>query len=63
MLVRRDVLTQRDNRTVKWALVAAAFALSLGSFAEHTLAKHGDETTTTATVQQPAPVAPTAIAG
>lgn len=60
-MIRRDVLTQRDNRTVKWALVAAVFALSVGAFAEHTLANA--ESTTTATVQQPAPVAPTASAG
>lgn len=62
-MIRRDVLAQRDNRTVKWALVAAMFALSLGAYAEHTLEAHGAESAATATVQQPAPVPPTAIAG
>ena len=65
-MIRRDVLRQRDNRTVKWSLVAAGFALSLGLYAEHALtAETIDAEPTTAVVQKaarPAP-APAVIAG
>jgi hypothetical protein len=38
-MIRRTVwYGARDQRVVKWALVAAAFALSMGYFAEHRLA-------------------------
>jgi hypothetical protein len=58
-MIRRDVLRQRDNRTVKWSLVAAGFALSLGLYAEHALTAETIETEpTTAVVQKAAPAAP-----
>jgi hypothetical protein len=57
-MIRRDVL-KRDNRPVKWSLVAAGFALSLGLYAEHVLTAEVETTdTTTAVVQKTAPVAP-----
>jgi hypothetical protein len=65
-MIRRDVLRQRDNRTVKWFLVAAGLALSLGLYAEHTVTAETIETDpTTAVVQKaaPAPPAPAVIAG
>lgn len=63
-MIRRDVLTQRDNRTVKWSLMAAAFALSLGLYAEHALSVEVEEETTTSVVQEAAPApATTRIAG
>jgi hypothetical protein len=44
-MIRRDIVhADRDQRVVKWSLVAATFALSLGCFAEVTLARSGDET-------------------
>ena len=56
-MVRRNVL-KRDNRPVKWSLVAAAFALSLGFYAEHMLTAELETETTTAVVQKAAPAAP-----
>lgn len=56
-MIRRDVL-KRDNRPVKWSLVAAAFALSLGFYAEHVLTVEVEVDTTTAVVQKAAPAAP-----
>ena len=56
-MIRRNVLT-RDNRPVKWSLVAAAFALSLGFYAEHALTAEIETDTTTAVVQKAAPAAP-----
>jgi hypothetical protein len=53
-MIRRDVL-RRDNRPVKWSLVAAAFALSLGLYADHVLTAEVDSETTTAVVQKAAP--------
>lgn len=53
-MIRRDVL-KRDNRPVKWSLVAAAFALSLGLYAEHALNVEIEQETTTAVVQKAAP--------
>ncbi|MBR9989037.1 MAG: hypothetical protein KFH98_04730 [Gemmatimonadetes bacterium] len=35
-MIRRDVL-KRDSRPLKWSLIAAGFALSLGLYAEHAL--------------------------
>ena len=55
-MIRRNVL-RRDNRPVKWSLVAAAFALSLGFYAEHVLTAE-IETEPTAAVVQKAPAAP-----
>ena len=52
-MIRRDVL-KRDNRPVKWSLVAAAFALSLGLYAEHALNVEIEQETT-AVVQKAAP--------
>lgn len=56
-MIRRDVL-KRDNRPVKWSLVAAAFALSLGLYAEHVLTAEVETDNTTAVVQKTAPAAP-----
>lgn len=56
-MIRRDVL-KRDNRPVKWSLVAAGFALSLGLYAEHVLTAEVETDPTTAVVQKTAPVAP-----
>lgn len=60
-MIRRDVL-RRDNRPVKWFLVAAAFALSLGLYAEHALTTETDAQTAVVQKAAPAP-APAAIAG
>lgn len=56
-MIRRDVL-KRDNRPVKWSLIAAAFALSLGLYAEHVLTAELETDSTTAVVQKAAPAAP-----
>lgn len=56
-MIRRNVL-KRDDRPVKWSLVAAAFALSLGFYAEHVLTAEVETETTTAVVQKAAPAAP-----
>lgn len=53
-MIRRDVL-KRDNRPVKWSLLAAAFALSLGLYAEHVLTVQQVEEDQTAVVQKAAP--------
>jgi hypothetical protein len=43
-MIRRNIVRgDRDGRVVKWALVAAGFALSLGGYAEVTLARAADE--------------------
>lgn len=59
-MIRRNVL-KRDNRPVKWSLVAAAFALSLGFYAEHVLTAEVEVDTTTAVVQKAAPAAPAPV--
>lgn len=56
-MIRRNVL-KRDNRPVKWSLVAAAFALSIGFYAEHVLTAEIETDTSTAVVQKAAPAAP-----
>ncbi|MGH7446065.1 MAG: hypothetical protein ACRELT_00800 [Longimicrobiales bacterium] len=62
-MIRRDVL-RRDDRTVKWSLIAAAFALSLGLYAEHALTAQIETEPTTAVVQKAAPApAPARTAG
>ena len=61
-MIRRDVL-RRDNRPVKWFLVAAACALSLGLYAEHVITMTESDAQT-AVVQKAAPApAPAVIAG
>jgi hypothetical protein len=52
-MIRRDVVrTDRDQKVVKWALVASVIALSLGCFAEVTMERHaGDTTPASQTVQ------------
>ncbi|HEX6309440.1 MAG TPA: hypothetical protein VFZ69_14685 [Longimicrobiales bacterium] len=64
-MIRRDVLRQRDNRSVKWSLLAAAFALSLGLYAEHGLRADVEEETTATVAEEavPAAPAPAVIAG
>jgi hypothetical protein len=45
-MIRRDVVrTDRDQKVVKWALVASVLALSLGCFAEVTMDRHAGDTT------------------
>jgi hypothetical protein len=44
MLIRRDVIRgDRDQNVVKWALIAAVFALSMGCVAEVTLVRVDDD--------------------
>ena len=58
-MIRRNVLSQRDH-TIKWSLVAAALALSLGLYAEHALATDENAAATAAVEQEaPAPIAKT----
>jgi hypothetical protein len=57
-MIRRDVL-KRDGRPVKWSLLAAGFALSLGLYAEHALtAQVVVETEVPTAVVQKSSVAP-----
>lgn len=56
-MIRKNVL-KRDNRPVKWSLVAAAFALSIGFYAEHALTAEVETETSTAVVQKAAPAVP-----
>jgi hypothetical protein len=45
MIIRKDVLkTDRDPKAVKWSLIAAAFALSLGCYAELVMTADAQET-------------------
>jgi hypothetical protein len=63
-MIRRDILRQRSNRSVKWSLVAATLALSAGLYAEHALSVETNEEA--AAVVQEAPTvapAPPATAG
>jgi hypothetical protein len=48
-MIRRDVIrNDRDQGVVKWSLVAAAFALSIGCLAEVTLERHSEDAPTAA---------------
>jgi hypothetical protein len=42
-MIRRDLVIERDQRVVKWFLVAAVFALSLGYFAETSLERNASD--------------------
>jgi hypothetical protein len=43
-MIRRSILQpERDQHAVKWSLMAAAFALSVGFFAEVSLARAAEE--------------------
>lgn len=56
-MIRRNLGAERDQRVVKWSLVAAAFALSLGWFAETSLERHADDAAVAnQTVEVSAPV-------
>jgi hypothetical protein len=45
-MIRRNLYyIERDQRVVKWALIAAAFALSLGYFAETALIRNDADAT------------------
>lgn len=35
MIRRKRMWSERDPRGVKWSLIAAAFALSVGAYADH----------------------------
>jgi len=51
-MIRRGVVNGAgDQRVVKWALVAAAVALSMGYFAEHKLATRAATDATTVAEQ------------
>lgn len=56
-MIRRNLVAERDQRVVKWSLVAAAFALSLGYFAETSLERHVEDAQPVAgqTVEAPVP--------
>jgi hypothetical protein len=41
-MIRRNLVAEKDTRVVKWSLLAAAFALSLGFYAETTLERHAE---------------------
>lgn len=42
-MIRRNVFqSERDPRVVKWSLLAAALALSLGGYAEMVISEHAD---------------------
>jgi hypothetical protein len=58
MMIRRNLVVERDQKVVKWSLIAAAFALSLGYFAEVQLERHVEDTRPVAgqTVDTVAPV-------
>jgi hypothetical protein len=44
-MIRRNIVrADWDHRAVKWSLVAAAFALSVGCFAEVTLSRADEDT-------------------
>jgi hypothetical protein len=48
-MIRRDVVrSDRDQKVVKWSLIAAVFALTVGCFAEVTLVRHVDDTSAVA---------------
>jgi hypothetical protein len=53
-MIRRNVLSQTDH-AVRWSLIAAAFALSLGFYAQRALGIQED-TGSTVVVEQEAPV-------
>lgn len=62
-MIRRNVLQgDRDQKTVKWALVAATFALSIGCLAEVSLVAAEDADTTHVVEVQKADTAPRALA-
>ncbi|HSJ23538.1 MAG TPA: hypothetical protein VK929_02565 [Longimicrobiales bacterium] len=44
-MIRRNITSaDRDRTVVKWSLIAAAFALSVGSLAEATLTRSTEDT-------------------
>ncbi|CAN5646625.1 hypothetical protein BH23GEM9_BH23GEM9_07310 [soil metagenome] len=47
-MIRRDVVNDRDQRVVKWSLLAAAFALTVGFMAETALERHVEDASTVA---------------
>jgi hypothetical protein len=57
-MIRRDLVIERDQRVVKWSLIAAVFALSLGYFAETSLERNASDATPVAgqAVEVTAPV-------
>lgn len=61
-MIRRNVL-KPDNRPVKWSLIAAAVALSLGLYAEHVLTAQVEVEPATAVVQKTAPAPAPVITG
>jgi hypothetical protein len=50
-MIRRNVLSQADH-TIRWSLIAAAFALSLGFYAQHALATQQDASSTVVVEQE-----------
>jgi hypothetical protein len=59
-MIRRNVFAQKDH-SIRWSLIAAALALSLGFYAEHALATDESAAATAAIEQEaPAPITETA---
>jgi hypothetical protein len=57
-MIRRNVIrSEGDQRVVRWALIAAALAFGLGSFAETKLQRHAQEQAAPEVVQQAQPLA------
>jgi hypothetical protein len=57
-MIRRDMVVERDQRVVKWSLIAAVVALSLGYIAETSLERNAANASPVAgqTVEVTAPV-------
>lgn len=57
-MIRRDIRIERDPRMVKWSLIAAAFALSVGCYADMVISAEADlAQKATSTMVGEAPVA------
>jgi hypothetical protein len=64
-MIRRNILINEwDYRAVKWSLIASAFALSLGAFAQTKLEVHAQDPASVVETAElpPAPDAPLAPA-
>jgi hypothetical protein len=61
-MIRRNILiADWDHRVVKWSLVASAFALTLGAFAQNRLELHAQQPSATVECAAVAPMAPDAV--
>jgi hypothetical protein len=58
-MIRRNILiTEWDHQVVKWSLIAAAFALLTGAFAQNRIEVHAQDATSVVEAAPVAPVAP-----